>query len=113
MPLSGWVQDVIAISARPYGQRAVLKFAQYTGNTTTGPAAGMSSSAADFQPWLPLLAHRCPVDRRPLHARYLHQPEDQAVPGAPPAHRHRPPHGRPGRSPRPCLPPGASNEPPP
>ncbi len=24
-------QDVIAISARPYGQRAVLKFAQYTG----------------------------------------------------------------------------------
>lgn len=25
------VQDVVAISARPYGQRAVLKFAQYTG----------------------------------------------------------------------------------
>jgi ribosomal protein S2 len=25
------LQDVIAISARPYGQRAVLKFAQYTG----------------------------------------------------------------------------------
>lgn len=24
-------QDVVAISARPYGQRAVLKFAQYTG----------------------------------------------------------------------------------
>ena len=24
-------RDVIAISARPYGQRAVLKFAQYTG----------------------------------------------------------------------------------
>jgi small subunit ribosomal protein SAe len=24
-------QDVIAISARPYGQRAVLKFAHYTG----------------------------------------------------------------------------------
>jgi hypothetical protein len=28
------VQDVIAISARPYGQRAVLKFAQYTGACT-------------------------------------------------------------------------------
>lgn len=26
-----WCQDVVAISARPYGQRAVLKFAQYTG----------------------------------------------------------------------------------
>lgn len=25
------LQDVVAISARPYGQRAVLKFAQYTG----------------------------------------------------------------------------------
>jgi len=27
-------QDVIAISARPYGQRAVLKFAQYTGSAS-------------------------------------------------------------------------------
>lgn len=29
--LAALVQDVVAISARPYGQRAVLKFAQYTG----------------------------------------------------------------------------------
>lgn len=29
--LLGLSQDVVAISARPYGQRAVLKFAQYTG----------------------------------------------------------------------------------
>mmetsp|Transcript_15878 Transcript_15878/g.20865 ORF Transcript_15878/g.20865 Transcript_15878/m.20865 type:complete len:310 (+) Transcript_15878:33-962(+) len=27
-------QDIIAISARPYGQRAVLKFAQYTGSAS-------------------------------------------------------------------------------
>lgn len=28
-------QDIIAISARPYGQRAVLKFANYTGAKST------------------------------------------------------------------------------
>ena len=28
-------KDVIAISARPYGQRAVLKFANYTGAKST------------------------------------------------------------------------------
>ena len=26
-----WLQDIVVQSARPYGQRAVLKFAQYTG----------------------------------------------------------------------------------
>lgn len=29
------MQDIIAISARPYGQRAVLKFAHYTGAKAT------------------------------------------------------------------------------
>jgi small subunit ribosomal protein SAe len=28
-------QDIVAISARPYGQRAVLKFANYTGAKAT------------------------------------------------------------------------------
>ncbi len=28
-------QDIVAISARPYGQRAVLKFASYTGAKST------------------------------------------------------------------------------
>merc|ERR1719198_2501990 len=32
-------RDVIAISARPYGQRAVLKFAQYTGAQAIAEAA--------------------------------------------------------------------------
>ena len=47
------MQDVIAISARPYGQRAVLKFAQYTGTTTAGLAGGLSASAADLSPGCP------------------------------------------------------------
>jgi small subunit ribosomal protein SAe len=32
------IQDVLVVSSRPYGQRAVIKFASYTGSTSTSNA---------------------------------------------------------------------------
>lgn len=47
-------QDIVAISARPYGQRAVLKFANYTGAKAT---VGRHTPGEEVSI---LAAHRCP-----------------------------------------------------
>jgi len=57
-------QDICVQSARPYGQRAVLKFAQYT---------GANAIAGRHTP------------------RYLHQPALAELLRAPPPRPHRPP----------------------
>ena len=98
-------KDVCAISARPYGQRAVFKFANYVGAT---PIAG----ACDSLPTLVIFGLEATLHGtgdicltlpvmcgfRALHSWCLHQPDPEGFPRAALAHCHGPAPGPPGRS---------------
>merc|ERR1719440_2327521 len=99
--------DVCVISARPYGQRSILKYCQYTGATPiagrftpgtftnqitskyleprllllTDPRTDHQSIAEAAYANIPTIAF-CDADRRPLHPRHLHQPDHLQVPRA-------------------------------
>ena len=72
-------EDVIAISARPYGQRAVLKFAQYTGavalNTRFTPGTFTNQITKQFREPRLLIITDPRTDSQPLReSSYVNLP---------------------------------------
>ena len=73
-------QDIVVQSARPYGQRAVLKFAQYTGAKALAgrhtPGTIVPSRARDTTSYSKGELMVCNV---PLCCRNIHQPDPEGL----------------------------------